>query len=287
MRQSQPQLTDKWTTIRGLPLHYRVSIEPLPANATSIVLVHGLGVCGHYMLPTAYRLAPYYRVYVPDLPGFGKSAKPPDVLNMIELSDVLAAWMQAIGLQRAVLLGNSLGCQVIAHLALRHPEHIQRAILTSPTMDPRAPTIPHVIRRALLDIPFERLSLYPILLHDYLDAGIRRSLDTFHYALQDHIEHQLPHLQIPTLVVRGSRDPVVPQHWAEAVTRLLPHGQLVVIRGAGHGINHNSPATLAKAVRVFLTQHFPDASSLPAKPDHPQGVALRGPALIIFNHLRW
>src|SRR5713101_9910829 len=124
-------------------------------------MVHGLVVSSRYMVPTAIRLAPYYHVYAPDLPGFGKSDKPSHVLNITELSDVLADWMQAIGLKQATLLGNSMGCQVIANLVLRHPERVSRVILMGPTMDPQARMAYQVIVRWLLNAPREPFSLFP------------------------------------------------------------------------------------------------------------------------------
>ncbi|MCX6020749.1 MAG: alpha/beta fold hydrolase [Chloroflexi bacterium] len=72
-----------------------------------LILVHGLGVSGKYMIPTAAALAARYDVYVPDLPGFGKSSKPRSTLDVREHANVLAAWMSAIGCERAVLIGNS------------------------------------------------------------------------------------------------------------------------------------------------------------------------------------
>jgi 2-hydroxy-6-oxonona-2,4-dienedioate hydrolase len=59
---------------------------------------------------------------------------------------------------------------------------------------------------------------------DYADAGVGRALRTFGRALADRIEDKLPLVQAPTLVVRGARDPIVPQAWAEEVSRLLPAG---------------------------------------------------------------
>jgi 2-hydroxy-6-oxonona-2,4-dienedioate hydrolase len=91
------------------------------------------------MVPTLSQLAPHYHLYAPDLPGFGKSDKPPHALNVCELSDSLAAWIGEIGLQRATLVGNSFGCQVIVDLAVRHPERVKRTVLQGPTMNPRRP----------------------------------------------------------------------------------------------------------------------------------------------------
>jgi len=245
-------LVSRTISVSGRPLHYRVSSYALPPTAQSLVMVHGLATSNTYMLPTAVRLASSYHVYVPDLPGFGESAKPEQVLTVSELADALAAWMGAVGLSAATLLGNSLGCQVIAQLAMRHPACIERAILVGPSMDPQALTAHQEILRWLANVPFEPFHLFPIMIGDFLHAGIRRTAQTLEYGLQDHIHEHLPHMHIPTLVVRGSHDTIVPQRWAEEATALLPDGKLVVIAGAAHDTNYNSPKELAALVRAFM-----------------------------------
>jgi 2-hydroxy-6-oxonona-2,4-dienedioate hydrolase len=221
-----------------------------------VVLVHGLVVSSRYMIPTAQRLAAHYRVYAPDLPGFGRSEKPPHALDVSGLSDALAAWMETVGLSRAALVGNSMGCQIIADLAARHPERVERAVLQGPTMDPRARTVLRQVGRFLLDAPREAPSLLPIELLDYLSAGTRRAWRTFAYALEDPIEEKLSKVRVPTLVVRGSRDPIVPQRWAEEAARLLPMGRLVVIPDAAHTLNYDHSIDLARTVRGFLDEDF-------------------------------
>jgi 2-hydroxy-6-oxonona-2,4-dienedioate hydrolase len=57
---------------------------------------------------------------------------------------------------------------------------------------------------------------------------------------------------MPTLVIRGEHDPIVPQQWAEEVCRLLPHGSLVVIPGAAHTLNYTEPAAFVSAMHPFL-----------------------------------
>ena len=235
-------------------MHARVSTTPAPAGSPAVVLVHGLVVSSRYMVPTAERLAPHHKVYAPDLPGFGRSEKPSSVLDVSGLSHSLAAWMEAVGLGSAVLVGNSVGCQVIADLALRHPERVERAVLQGPTMDPEARTAFRQAARLALDGTREPLSLLPIMLLDYLSAGLRRSFATFQYALEDPIEEKLPRVRVPTLVVRGERDPIVPQRWAEGVARLLPEGRLVVVPGAAHTMNYGAPSELARVVRAFVRE---------------------------------
>jgi pimeloyl-ACP methyl ester carboxylesterase len=151
-----------------------------------------------------------------------------------------------------VLVGNSVGCQVIADLALRHPGRVVGAVLGGPTMDPRARTMPRQIGRAAIDAPREKLSLIPHWIGDFLRAGVGRSWTTFRHALDDRLEDKLPAMTMPTLVVRGSRDPIVPQKWAEQVCALLPHGRLHVISGGPHAINFTSASELAGVIREFV-----------------------------------
>lgn len=240
--------------MNGLSMHTRLAIGPASPTAGAVVLVHGLSVSSGYMVPTAVQLAPYYRVYAPDLPGFGKSARPSHILSVPELADALAAWMQVMGLPSAILLGNSLGCQIIVHLALQYPERITHAVLVGPTMDPKARTLHQAALRLVLDARGEPLSYLPVLLREYLAAGLPRTIRTLQYAFADNMEEHLPRMHVPTLIVRGSRDPIVSQNWAEEVQRLLPDSQLVVMPGVGHAVNFNAPEQLVQSVRSFLSE---------------------------------
>jgi pimeloyl-ACP methyl ester carboxylesterase len=233
-------------------MHARVSNTPKDGGDNlPVVLVHGLVVSGLYMTPLAVRLASHHKVYVPDLPGFGRSEKPARALDIRGLSDALAAWMRAVGLRSAALVGNSVGCGVIAELALRHPGLVERVVLQGPTMDPRGRNAPQQIGRLLLDMLREP-SLVPIEGFDLLRAGVGRSWRTFRHALNDPIEENLPEVRLPALVVHASRDAVSPRRWAEEVARLLPRGRLVVVPGAAHAANFSAPEEYVRAIRPFL-----------------------------------
>ena len=119
-------------------------------------------------------------------------------------------------------------------------------------MDPCARSALIQIARFLADGPRERPSLIPKHLADWFRAGIPRALGTFRHALEDRIETKLPHVRVPTLVVRGSRDPIVPQWWAEEAARLLPRGRLAVLRGGAHATNYSTPGPFARLVRDFV-----------------------------------
>jgi 2-hydroxy-6-oxonona-2,4-dienedioate hydrolase len=224
------------------------------AGRPPVVLVHGLGVSGRYMVPLLRRLGDGFRALAPDLPGFGRSSDPVEPLGLAAMADALAAWMAAEGLPRAAMVGNSLGCQVIAHLAERHPQRVDRAALVSPTMDPGARRAWQQIARLLLDVPRERWPLQPIATRDYLEAGMRRGLRTLDLGLEDPAAAHYRQLRVPSLVVHGERDPIVSAAWAERVSRLLPDGRLVTVPGAPHAVNFSEPDALGRILVPFLTE---------------------------------
>ena len=247
------RLSSEWIRAEGLLMHARVSVDPTPSSSLPLVLVHGIGVASRFMVPVAELLAPYHRIYAPDLPGFGKSEKPNRILSLVELTDALAWWTREIGLESAAFLGNSFGCQIVADLALRYPELVERVVLQGPTIDPRGRTAWQQVERWLRNSRQEPLSHGLISAREYPRCGLRRLIRTFRYALEDRIEEKLPHVRVPALVVRGSRDPIVPQRWAEEATRLLPLGRLAVIPGAPHTVVYDAPLELVRVVRPFLS----------------------------------
>ncbi|MBX6342113.1 MAG: alpha/beta hydrolase, partial [Thermomicrobiaceae bacterium] len=207
-----------------------------------------------YLVPVGERLAPHYRVYAPDRPGFGKSDDPPEPLDLPGLARALRDFMDAVGVERAPLLGNSFGCQMIAEFAVRYPERVSHAILVGPTVDRRHGGALQQIARTAFGGTREAHSLTLVHFPDYAAAGLGQIWRTFQTMMGDHIEAKLPHVQAPTLVVRGTRDVIVSQEWAEQMARLLPRGRLALIPGAAHAINYSQPLELARVVMGFLAE---------------------------------
>jgi pimeloyl-ACP methyl ester carboxylesterase len=253
----------RWTVVNGIQLHHRAAADG-PAAAVPLVFVHGLAVSHRYMMPTARRLAAHHRVYLPDLPGFGLSPEPGWNLSLAEHADHLAGWLDALTLRQVALVGNSFGCQVAVDLAVRHPERVRSLVLVGPTTERGARTAGRQLARWLRDVRHEDLRQAWILARDVRDAGIARVAATFRGSLDDPIEAKLPRVAAPTLVVRGSLDPVVPQRWAETVTRLLPSSELVVVPGAPHNVNYAAADRLAPVVRSFLATSARWTPRLPA-----------------------
>lgn len=251
MPHAEPGLTASYVRVSGRWMHARAAVDRAPADAPVVVLVHGIGVSSRYMTPLASQLARSFRVYAVDLPGYGRSDDPGKVLPLSELADALAGWLEAMHLGPVRLLANSLGCQVVVDLAVRHPQRVHRVVLQGPTIDPALRSIPRLLLHGVFS-GGERPSLTLVTIRDYAACGLGRVAETFRIAVRDPVERKLPFVKIPALVVRGSRDAVVSQAWAEQVTRLLPQGRLAVIPGASHAMNYTYPLELARVARPFL-----------------------------------
>lgn len=223
-----------------------------------VVCVHGAGVSSREFQPFVDAPGMRHDTWSVDLPGFGASRGPRRPLGLPELADALAHWLTACGLDRAVLLGGSFGCQVAVEAALRHPERVAGLVLVGPTVDPAARSFARQLLRWIRNSPHERPSMAPLNLADYRDAGVRHVIGAFVASLRDRIETKLPYVTVPALVVRGAEDRLVPQEWAEEATRLLPAGRLAVVSGSGHMVPHRRPDELAELVSAFLARERAD-----------------------------
>lgn len=249
----QSKVKSHWAYVDDVRWHARTSADTVPRGPT-LVLVHGIGITSRYWTPTINITGREFKTYAPDLPGFGLTDKPERTQTLAELTDWLAKWIRVLDLQNCVLIGNSFGCQIVADFAVRYAAIAKRVVLIGPTTDPQGQTAFEQIRRWMRNNPGEPFQHKVVSYRDYADCGLRRIIKTFAFSLRDHIEANLPYIQAPTVVVRGSNDPIVPQRWAEEATRLLPCGRLIVIPGAFHTVNFSSPLELTRVLRPFLRE---------------------------------
>lgn len=217
-----------------------------------LVCVHGAGVSSRELLPLVARLGEHADAWTVDLPGFGRSRKPAgQPLDLAAHADALAEWLDSAGLPAAVLIGTSFGCQIAVEVAVRHPHRVAGLVLIGPTVDPLGRSWLPLFGRWLANSAREDPRMGPLNLADYRDAGPRRVLGAFAAAIRDPVEEKLPLIEVPTLVVRGEYDRLVPQPWAEEAVRLLPRGRLVVLRGQPHMIPFRNPDALTPHITEF------------------------------------
>ena len=242
------------------PIHARLFLAGAPPGAPDLVLLHGIGMSGRSMIPTARLLAPVARVFVPDLPGTGRSRAESGVPpGPAELADALTRFLDEAGLERAHIVANASGCEVAIDLAARRPWRVASLVLVGPTGDPEARSWPRRLARWARNAPREPLALAPILVRDWLDAGLRRGLGTSARSLRDPLERKLPWVEAPVLALRGSLDPIAPARWVGRIAREVQRGRVAVVPGATHTVSYQSPLELSRVVRASLGLPLSDA----------------------------
>jgi 2-hydroxy-6-oxonona-2,4-dienedioate hydrolase len=248
------RLISRYCRLPDGEIHYRISSGEAPPARIPVVLVHREIVSSTYMIPLGEHLAPSFRVYAPDLPGYGDSYKPQRFLNVAELADALAEWHAAMALPPAHFISNSFGCNVLVEFAIRHPERVERLVLQGTPTEPGARGILTNLIRWQLNGHRQPKGMGEIQKVDYRKAGIRRGLYTFKLQRTHPVEQRLPHVRQPTLAVHGTRDPITPVRWGEQIARLLPNARLAVLPGLTHTINFYFPLELTRIARPFLLE---------------------------------
>jgi pimeloyl-ACP methyl ester carboxylesterase len=246
--------TSRRVPVAGLRLHIRSRAGQRAGRPW--VLLHGLAVSHRYLMPTAAAL-PEGPVYVPDLPGFGLSGKPRRVYDVAEQAGVVAAWMDAEGIDDAYLLGNSFGCQVAVELAIRRPDLVCALVLVGPTADPVAGTAVGQIGRFLRDLWSEDPRQARMLAADLADSGVRRVLLTLRHCVRHHVERRLPLVQAPVLFLRGQYDPIAPVSWLNRAADLVADGWTGEVPRAAHNAVATAGEDVAARAMAFVTAAVP------------------------------
>jgi len=212
------------------------------------VLVHGIGVSSRYFQPLAVELSKRGTVWLVDLPGYGSAPKPAASPSLADHARVLSAVIESAGIQAPVLVGHSMGCQVITQLAVDDPSVSSCLVLLAPTINPAERSFREASFRLFQDVLREPFRANLVVGTDYFfrcgPAYYLRQLPTL---LDDAIEERLGAIDAPTLVLVGNRDPVVTVEWADQVARLLPHGTLGIVQGP-HVIMFTDPAGIAQRI---------------------------------------
>ena len=219
------------------------------AGGPTYVLVHGLGVSARYFRPLAQLLAREGRVFAPDLPGFGRSPRPEHPLSVPDLAHVVAGLIRDRGLVTPVLVGHSMGAQVVTELAATHPGLVARMILLGPVVNTAERTAVWQAARLVQDAVREPLPLNALLTVDYLRCGTRWYAATVAQMLAYRIDQRLPQVTAPVVVVRGQHDPIAPRGWIRELAEIAPRATEVEVDGAGHVVMYTRPAAVAALCR--------------------------------------
>jgi pimeloyl-ACP methyl ester carboxylesterase len=246
-----PPLEHRSVVVDGNEIRYRVSG---PVDAPPMVHVHGFAISGRYLLPTAALLANDFRTYIPDLPGFGQSPKPPQPLGITELGAALDGFLTALGVERATFVANSLGCAITAELIDAAPARVERAIMVGLAGGRQNRPLPRALLQMATDGLREPPRLLPVVAPDYLRFGPVRALRLFSLMTKFPAYERFLSVSVPTMVVIGSEDPLRPS-WkriSAVMTDIPDDVTIVLFQGAAHAINFTHPRELASAIRQYV-----------------------------------
>lgn len=243
-----------------------------------IILLHGIFAEKDHWVDFARALPGGTRILVPDLPGFGESSRlPGHAYDYASQTQRLVQWLDALGIRRMHLAGNSMGGTLAAMVALAHPGRVASVAfiggphgLRSPTPSPMDRRIdagerPLVARDdaefdAMMALVFEQR---PFLPYPILQAARRSAVDRaasneqlWDAQLQDRYQLQavLPALQAPVLALWGEQDRAFDVSGTQTLATLLPAARIERLPGVGHLPMMETPADTARRFAAFLAQ---------------------------------
>jgi pimeloyl-ACP methyl ester carboxylesterase len=239
--------SSRTTRIEGIRVHYYVMGK---VKAPVVVLVHGLGGRSEDWTNLAsFLVKAGFRVYMPDLPGYGQSGKPADFSYSVrDEAGVVVGFLDAMGLRQVDLGGWSMGGWIVQLVAVEHPERVKRLMLfdsaglsVKPTWDtnvftpqtvaqvnelnalltPNPPKVPHFVAKDILRISKQ-------------DGWVIKRAMAAMLTGKDTTNAMLPKLAMPVLLVWGQKDAITPAAQGETIHRLIPQSELDVVPGCGH-----------------------------------------------------
>jgi pimeloyl-ACP methyl ester carboxylesterase len=236
-----------------------------------LVLVNGLGSSalqgwGCLMAPLGRR----YHVYAPDLVGFGRSERPAAADYGIPMQvESVRVFFAALKLQHARVAGISMGGWIVARLAAEHPELVERLVLVSAAgLRPRdedpipaevlLPRDADGVRRLAATVRHKPPAMPSFLVRDVLRRRmgdewiIRRTLESMREG-RDWLDGRLAGARMPTLVIWGRQDRLIPVAYAPLLKAELPQAELVVLEGCGHVVIADCPEAFDSAFVAFLS----------------------------------
>jgi pimeloyl-ACP methyl ester carboxylesterase len=269
--------------LNGLDLHYKETGTGEPA----LILLHGFAASVYSWREVMEPLSGYGRVVAFDRPGFGFTERPlswsgQNPYSAVAQVDLTIALMDSLGIERAVLVGNSAGGTVAVQTALTYPERVAglilispavyggggspgwiRPLLATPQMNRLGPLLVRNIQERGLE--FGRSAWHnPDLITEEMWAGYTKPLQADNWdrglwlltraSRASNLAERLGEIKVPVLLVTGDDDRIVPTAQTVRLAEELPGSTLLVIPACGHVAHEECPAPFLAAVADFWLQ---------------------------------
>jgi pimeloyl-ACP methyl ester carboxylesterase len=253
------------------------------AAGPAVVLIHGYTDSARDWVPLVPYLSPRLRLILVDIRGHGRSGKPECCYTRLDFAYDIKLLLDALGVQRADIVGHSLGSFIAQTFAEYWPERTRRVILISSSGGAKAGALPRkpaydfaaqirqlkepidpdspfmiewwssptpveedFIRRQRRDAAAIPLRVWLAVLDQGLFDGDLQRIDA-------DLQRTLPKLEAPTLLIWGSADPIVEEEVRRSLREALPHAQVKVFPGLGHNPFWEDPQHCADVINAFLT----------------------------------
>jgi 4,5:9,10-diseco-3-hydroxy-5,9,17-trioxoandrosta-1(10),2-diene-4-oate hydrolase len=256
-------------------------------KGSPVILIHGLGASAEIWMHNVSAISGEHRVYVPDLVGFGLTDKPEVTYSPAFMASFIDDFMTALSINRACLVGNSLGGGVALQYTLQFPGKVHKLVLVDSAGLGRE--LPFIMRLATIPLVGElmmqpnRMGMAFLLKRCVYDpAVIRDDLVDLYYKLDsspearksilsvlrssatifggradvlDPIIKNLGNIKIPVLIVWGRQDRILPIRHACSAEEKLPNARLHMFDQCGHMPNFERPREFNTLVLNFLNDH--------------------------------
>lgn len=239
--------------VSGWPIHYEVTGAGEP-----VVLVHGLAESTRIWYRNVSELAECYRVYLIDLPGFGAMRALHQQFNLTQSGAWLDAWMRAVGLEAASLVGHSMGGYVCMALAALQPEKVRRLVLVDSLGVPFDLPMSRLRYAALKAIVRTHPSFWPCIHFDYWRAGPRMIGRAARQIVELDAAPVIAAVRTPTLLIWGEHDDLVPLSLGRRLHEQLVGSRLLVVPRTNHFPMYEWPHEFNHMLMAFLQGEAPE-----------------------------
>lgn len=240
------------TTVQAeaLPSRNKIYYEVV-GRGEPLILIHGLCASRRWWRKNLQVLARHFRVYTLDLIGFGNSrAAQGFVLNAA--AQAIHDWMIEQGIARARVIGHSMGGRIAAELAADFPHCVEQLILVDAPLFPFNHSLLRQGWGMLYSLRYTPLDLLRVVIADTLQVGLWPTLKIGLEIMGSDLTHKLAQLQIPTLIIWGDQDTIVPLRLGEALADALAPQQFVTMPGVGHTPMWERPEEFNQLALRFL-----------------------------------
>lgn len=240
----------------------------LHGDGAPLLMLHGWGTSAELFAPLVEPLQPGRRLILPDLPGFGATAPPPQPWAAADYAHWVSALLDRLGVERCDVIGHSNGGRIALVLAAAHPERVRKLVLTgSAGLRPRHGLGYHArVRSYKLLRGMSRASPLPAALRDAARRRAdRRGSDDYRAAggvmrgtlvrlVNDDVRPLLAQLRVPVLLIWGDRDTETPLRDARVMEQTIPDAGLVIFEGSGHYAYLEQAARFCRVVDAFTRE---------------------------------